>query len=122
MVPEKSLGNSIRKICYKKICETSVKKKTLIFSPIFRTQKIYDGDWYRTGTGTGQVPVPIFFRILVVSELVSEKCGTGKSLGTGIGKNWYQKKVSEPVSEKFETEKKYRFWYCLKFWVLSDSD
>ena len=37
--------------------------------------------------------------------VVSEKLGTGKSLGTGIGKIWYQKKVSEPVSEKFGTEK-----------------
>ena len=26
-----------------------------------------------------------------------------KSLGTGIGKIWYRKKVSEPVSEKFGT-------------------
>ena len=29
---------------------------------------------------------------LVVSEPVSEKFGTGKSLGTGIGKIWYRKK------------------------------
>ena len=28
-----------------------------------------------------------------------------KSLGTGIGQIWYRKKVSEPVSEKFGTEK-----------------
>ena len=28
-----------------------------------------------------------------------------KSLGTGIGKIWYRKKVSEPVSEKFSTGK-----------------
>ena len=27
-----------------------------------------------------------------------------KSLETGIGKNWYQKKVSEPLSEKIGTE------------------
>ena len=40
-----------------------------------------------------------------VSEPVSEKFGTEKSLGTGIGKIWYRKKVSEPVSEKFGTEK-----------------
>ena len=37
--------------------------------------------------------------------VVSEKLGTGKSLGTGIGKIWYQKKVSESVSEKFSTRK-----------------
>ena len=28
-----------------------------------------------------------------------------KSLGTGIGKIWYRKKVSEPVSENFGTAK-----------------
>ena len=32
-------------------------------------------------------------------------------IGTGIGKNWYRKKVSEPVSEKFGTGKKYRYRY-----------
>ena len=53
-----------------------------------------------------------FFIFLVVSEPVSEKIGTGKSLGTGIGQIWYRKKVSEPVSEKFGTGKKSRnrFW------------
>ena len=40
-----------------------------------------------------------------VSEPVSEKNGTGKSLRTGIGKVWYRKKVSEPVSENFGTVK-----------------
>ena len=34
-----------------------------------------------------------------------------KSLGTGIGKIWYRKKVSEPVSEKFSTGKKSRNRY-----------
>ena len=46
-----------------------------------------------------------FLIFLVVSEPVSEKFGTGKSLGTGIGKIWYRKKVSEPVSEIFGTVK-----------------
>ena len=32
-------------------------------------------------------------------------------IGTGIGKNWYRKKVSEPVSEKFDTGKKSRNRY-----------
>ena len=59
-----------------------------------------------TGIGTGN-----FSYFLVVSEPVSEKFGTGKSLGTGIGKIWYRKKVSEPVSEKFGTEKRYRYRY-----------
>ena len=50
---------------------------------------------YRIGTGKeGGI-------FLVVSEPVSEKISTGKSLGTDIGKTWYRKKVSEPVSVKF---------------------
>ena len=69
-----------------------------------------------TGTGTGNFS---FFLV------VSEKFGTVKSIGTGIGKIWYRKKVSEPVSEKFGTGKstgigigkKYR--YRLTFWVPS---
>ena len=32
-------------------------------------------------------------------------------IGTGIGKYWYRKKVSEPVSEKFGTGKKSRNRY-----------
>ena len=32
-------------------------------------------------------------------------------IGTGIGKIWYWTKVSEPVSEKFGTEKRYRYRY-----------
>ena len=70
-------------------------------------------------------------------------------IGTGIGTNWYRKKVSEPVSEKFGTGKKsrnryrkklvpkkvpvsvtkifgtvkkYRYRYGLKFWVPSHTD
>ena len=42
---------------------------------------------------------------LMVSEPVSEKFGTEKSLGIGIGKNLVPKKVSELVSEKFGTGK-----------------
>ena len=45
------------------------------------------------------------YREFFIFLVVSEKIGTGKSLGTGIGKIWYRKKVSEPVSEKFGTEK-----------------
>ena len=41
----------------------------------------------------------------MVSEPVSEKIGTGKSLGTDIGQIWYRKKVLEPVSEKIGAEK-----------------
>ena len=52
------------------------------------------------GIGTG---IGINWYRKKVSEPVSGKFGTGKSLGTGIGKIWYRKKVSEPVSEKFGT-------------------
>merc|ERR1712130_682558 len=42
-----------------------------------------------------------------------------KSLGTGIGKIWYRKKVTEPVSEKFGTGKSLgtcigKIWYWKK--------
>ena len=37
--------------------------------------------------------------------MVLEKMVPEKSLGTGIGKIWYQKKVSDSVSEKFSTRK-----------------
>ena len=43
--------------------------------------------------------------VLMVSEPESKKFGTEKSLGTGIEKIWYQKRVSEPVSKNFGTEK-----------------
>ena len=57
-----------------------------------------------------------------VSEPVSEKFGTGKSLGTGIGKIWYRKKVPVSVSKIFGIGKKYRYQYRLKFWVPSHTD
>ena len=45
------------------------------------------------------IPVPGNSTIfLMVSEPVSKKFGTEKSPGTGLGKFWYQKKVSESVS------------------------
>ena len=34
-------------------------------------------------------------------------------IGTGIGKHWYRKKVSEPVSEKFGTGKRWRWRWRL---------
>ena len=43
-------------------------------------------------TGTEKVPEPGIFHI-------------SGGIGTGIGKIWYRKKVSEPVSEKFGTGK-----------------
>merc|ERR1719507_2108309 len=49
-----------------------------------------------TGTGTGIFYFFWWYRKNLVPE---------KSLGTGIGKIWYRKKVSEPVSEKFGTGK-----------------
>ena len=75
---------------------------------------------WRTGTGNSRYRE--FSIFLVVSEPVSEQIGTGKksrnryrsnlvpikSLGTGIGEIWYRKKVSEPVSEKFDTGTEFR--------------
>ena len=42
-----------------------------------------------------------------VTEKVPEPgiCHISGGIGTGIGKIWYRKKVSEPVSEKFGPEK-----------------
>ena len=68
-----------------------------------------------------------------VLQPVSEKISTGKSLGTDIGKTWYRKKVSEPVSVKFGTgadfccqnfgiqkiSSGYRNWYR-EFLIFSD--
>ena len=75
------------------------------------------GCWQSMTFGYREFLVPVFFSfLLVVSEPVlekmvphkvlqpvSEKISTGKSLGTDIGKTWYRKKVSEPVSVKFGT-------------------
>ena len=88
------------------------------------------------GIGTVKVPVPGNFIF-------------SGGIGTGIVKNWYRKKVSEPVSLKFGigkksrnryrknlvpkkvpvsvseifgTGKKYRYRYRLKFWVPSHTD
>ena len=85
------------------------------------------------GIGTVKVPVSGIFIF-------------SGGIGTGIVKNWYRKKVSEPVSLKFGigkksrnryrknlvpkkvpvsvseifgTGKKYRYRYRLKFWVPS---
>ena len=112
----------------------------------------YKWDWVWMGWYLGglqsvtyryrEFPVSGIFHFFVVLE----KIGTGKksrnryrkilvpekSPGTGIGKIWYRKKVSEPVSEKFGTgkslgtgigqiwyRKKYRYRYHLKFGVPS---
>ena len=53
------------------------------------------------GLGIGPVPFPGFLYFFIVSEPVSKKFGTEKSLGTGLEKIWYRKKVSEPVSFRF---------------------
>ena len=113
MVPEKSLGTGIRKIWYrKKVPEPLSEKfgtgkrsrnryrKNLVPELIF-VAKFFDFRRIIMGTGTGTGNFSFF---LVVSEPVSEKNGTGKkswnryrknlvaekSLGTGIGKNWYR--------------------------------
>ena len=56
--------------------------------------------------GTGNFSFFWWYRNRYRKKLVPEK-----SLGTGIGKIWYRKKVSEPVSEKFSTGKKSRNRY-----------
>ena len=68
--------------------------------------KIYNGYWYRVGTGTENFSFFWWYRNRYRKNLVPEK-----SLGTGIGQIWYRKKVSEPVSGKFGTGKKYRYRY-----------
>ena len=50
--------------------------------------------------------IVLFFSI--VSEPVSEKSGTEKSIGISIEKICYRKKVSEPVLEKFDTGTNFR--------------
>ena len=70
--------------------------------PRFRTRKIYDGYRYRIG----------FLRLLVVSEPVSEKFGTGKSFGTGIAKKWYRKMSRNRYRNKLVLNK-YRYLYCI---------
>jgi len=90
-----------------------VKRKLLNF---YRTQ-------FGTGTGTGTFSYFWWYRKNLVPE---------KSLGTGIGKIEYRKKVSEPVSRKFGTEKSTgigieNIWYrkivsvsvSFTFWVPS---
>ena len=72
-------------------------------------EKIYNGYRYRIGTGTGNFF--LWYRNRYRKNFVPEK-----SLGTGIGKIWYRKKVSEPVSEKIVTGKIYRNRYW-KYWV-----
>ena len=57
-------------------------------------------------TGIGNFPFFWWYRNQYRNKLVPEK-----SLGTGIGQIWYREKVSEPVSEKFGTGKKYRNGY-----------
>ena len=43
-----------------------------------------------------------------VSELVPQKFGTGKKSQNRYRKVWYQKKVSEPVSDNFDTRTDFR--------------
>ena len=47
------------------------------------------------------LPFFLWYRNRCRKKLVPER-----SLGTGIGKLWFRKKVSEPVSDKFGTGKK----------------
>ena len=114
MVPEKSLGTGIGKIWYRKKVSEPVSEKfgtgADFCRNFFLIWKIYNGYRYRNRE---------FFIF-------------SGGIGTGIGKIWYRKKVSEPVSVKFGTgkstgigieniwyRKKYRYRYRLTFWVPS---
>ena len=127
LVPIKSLGTGIGEIWYRKKVSEPVSEK-FDTGTEFRCQnlgilKIYNGYRYRIGTGTENFSFLWWYRNRYRKNLVPEK-----SLGTGIGQIWYRKKVSEPVSEKFGTEKelkifstgkKYRYRYRPTFWVPS---
>ena len=102
LVPEKSIGTGIGKIWYRKKISEPVSEKFGTGTD-FRRQnlgilKIYNGYRYRIGTGTENFSFFWWYRNRYRKNLVPEK-----SLGTGIGQIWYRKKVSEPVSEKFDT-------------------
>ena len=62
--------------------------------------------WYREFPVSG-----IFHFFGGIGTGIGKKLVPEKSLGTGIGKIWYRKKVLEPVSEKFSTGKKSRNRY-----------
>merc|ERR1711944_308648 len=65
------------------------------------------------------IPVPGNSSIfLMVSEPVSKKFGTEKSLGTGLEKNWFQKK-SRNRSRKNLVPKKVSEPVSFRFWVSS---
>ena len=71
------------------------------------------GNWTTTRvrrTGTGN-----FSFFMALSEPVLEQIGTEKSLGTGIGKIWYRENVSELVSDKIGTGKKSQNRYRTNF-------
>ena len=79
------------------------KLEILIFTAKIWDSKIYDV--YRIDTST-EGEFFWWYRNRYRKKLVPEK-----SLGTGIDKIWFRKKVPEPVSEKFGTGKKYRYRY-----------
>merc|ERR1712218_623980 len=119
------IGTGIGKIWYRKKVPEPVSekfgtgkrsrnryRKNLVPEQIFvAIWKIYNGYRYRNreffifsgGIGTGIGK--IWYR-KKVSEPVSVKFGTGKSLGTGIGKNLVPEKVPVSVSKIFGTGKK----------------
>ena len=71
------------------------------------------------GLGIGPVPFPGFLYFFIVSEPVSKKFGTEKSLGTGLEKIWYRKKSQNRSRKKFGTEKSLgtgpeKIWYRKK--------
>ena len=82
------------------------------------TEKVLEPGIFHISGGIGTGIGKIWYR-KKVSEPVSVKFGTVKSLGTGIGKNLVPEKVPVSVSKIFGTGKKYRYRYRSTFWVPS---
>ena len=110
LVPGKSLGTGIGKIWYRKKSRNRYRNFFYTGIDFFRQNvgilKLFDGYWYRIDTGTWNF---------------SFYGGMGTGIGKiwcrkkvsepGIGEIWYRKKVLKPVSERFGTDKKYRYRY-----------
>ena len=138
---EKSLGTGLEKFWYRKKSRNRSRKILVPKKNIETSLKNFQN--ISVDLGPGLVPFPGFLQFFdgigtglekklvpkKVSEPVSKKMSTEKSLGIGLEKFWYQKKsrnryrknlvpkkVSESVSENFSTEKSLgigleKIWY-----------
>ena len=124
---EKSLGTGLEKFWYRKKSRNRSRKILVPKKNIETSLKIFQN--ISVDLGPGLVPFPGFLQFFYgigtglekklvpkkVSEPVSKKMSTEKSLGIGLEEFWYRKKVSESVSKKFGTEKKSRNRYRSDF-------